>query len=55
MDPDLVQQVLATRIVDTKREARQQSQRSRDQPRRAEHWELEDDWSISADGPTRTP
>jgi len=32
MDPDLAQQVLATRIVDIKREARQQSQRNRDQP-----------------------
>ena len=45
MDPDLVQQVLATRIVDIKREARQQSQRNRRQPRRDVYWELEDDWS----------
>ena len=45
MDPDLAQQVRATRIVDIKREARQQSQRNRDQPRRDEYWELEDDWS----------
>jgi len=45
MDPDLAQQVRATRIVDIKREARQQSQRNRGQPRRDEYWELEDDWS----------
>ena len=45
IDPDLAQQVRATRVVDIKREARQQSQRNRNQPRRDEYWELEDDWS----------
>ena len=45
IDRDLAQQVRTTRIVDIKREARQQSQRNRDQPRRDEYWEFEDDWS----------
>jgi DNA-binding transcriptional MerR regulator len=45
IDAALAQQVRATRIVDIKREARQQSQRNRDQPRRDEYWMHEDGWS----------